>query len=48
MNLKVGDNDKPLDSAKFKEILRAQVEFINKEAENLDEIRKYVVYSLFL
>jgi len=46
MNLQV--DDEHLDSAKFKEVLRAQVELLNKEAGNINEIRQYVVSSLFL
>ncbi len=45
--MSLGVGDKSLDATKFKEVLRAQVELLQREAENLDEIRQYVVYSLF-
>jgi hypothetical protein len=42
LKMSLGVGDKSLDATKFKEVLRAQVDLLQREAENLDEIRQYV------
>jgi len=42
--MSLGVGDKALDNETFKMVLKAQVELLQNEAQNLDEIKQYIVY----